>query len=211
MTFHKRFWLIFLITLLLLLAACGGATTPTSQPAQDATEEATDEATTAATLAAGGEATDEATEPAADEATEEATSEAGATEDTLFTSDDGSLSFMVPGSWAVNESGGQITLATSQVELASDDMPAAGEFRAVIFVASVSDMPGLSAGATPVQVLEAVAAVMDNQISETAASGDAPTEEATDEAPLLGEPAEMTIGGRAAARMDITSVMARRR
>jgi len=74
-------YLLLLVLLVPILAACGGtaATTPTTAPADTApTTAAATEPTTAATEAAGTDATETATDAATEEATEEATTAAGA-------------------------------------------------------------------------------------------------------------------------------------
>ena len=205
--------------------------TPT-ESAAEATEEGTEEATEvaaapterpteAATREATEEATSEATEEATREATEEATPEAMEL-DATFTSDDGSITFMYPSEWVVREANGQILLASSEAALtATDEMPSSGEFRAAIVVSAITDMDtGLSAGATPVEVLQAVADTLrEAGLVEdlTDMAGDEATEaaeatqqaEATVEAETkmaFEEPEATTIGMHDAARMKGTLV-----
>jgi hypothetical protein len=181
---------------------------PTEVAQADETEEATEEVEP--TEAPAEEATDEATREVDTKPTEVAMAL-----DTTFTSDDGSISFMYPGDLFVSEESGQIILASSEdAAAATDDMPASGEFRAAIAVSAVTDMDlALSTGATPVEVLQAladalVAAGVPAGASDT--SGDEATEEAdatdepdasTEDMMTFEEPEEMSVGTHDAARM----------
>jgi hypothetical protein len=185
----------------------------------EATEEATEEmATTVAeepTAEATEEAGEEPTEAAMDEATDEATAEAtdeAVTLDATFTSEDGSVTFDYPANWVVQEqSPNQFVLASSQEAFdTTTGAPGTGDFLAVIFVNSIDDMPELSPGATPAEVVDAFALSLNEILGDEGDAGSETTEEATEEAGdvateeagMFGEPTETTVGDRDAARIE---------
>jgi hypothetical protein len=184
--------------------AVSEATEEATEVAADVTEEATEavsEATEEAT-----EAVSEATKEATEEATQEAEATAEAMElDATFTSEDGSISFMYPSGWFVSEETGEILLASSEDEASNTETPPSGAFRATILVSPITELDmGLSADATPLEVLQVVAdAIAGADTAEaTEEAGDA-TEEAGDAEDIFAfeEPEEMTVGTHDAASL----------
>lgn len=106
----------------------------------------------------------------------------------VYTAPDGRLSFQYPLGWVVAGEPTQIQLANSRMALTAT-RPRPGQFQARITAGPIAARPGLTAEATPRQVVDSFVAAIQQGM----------------DAPTFGEPADVLIGALPAGRVEATT------
>lgn len=106
----------------------------------------------------------------------------------VYTAPDGQLSFQYPSGWVVAGEPTQLQLANSPQALTATQ-PRPGQFQARITAGPIAARPGLTADATPRQVVESFVTAIRQGL----------------DAPTFSEPVELTIGAWAASRVEAAS------